>query len=71
MTDSHSDEEKARQELERKKAWDKARKNSVEGTFLTILFFGGIAFAVLVLLFGFADLQGTPDVDKLPPSWNP
>ena len=29
MTDSHSDEEKARQELERKKAWDKARNNSV------------------------------------------
>ena len=71
MADSDFDEEKAKRELERKKAWDKARNNSAGGFLLTILFFGGIAFVILVLLFGFADLQGTPDVDKLPPSWNP
>ena len=64
------DEELARKTREELEARRKAEK-SFGGSVFTIFMFGAIAFVVLVLLFGFADLQGTPDVDKLPPSWNP
>lgn len=68
MEEPNIDEEKARQELERKKAWDKARKPSVGGFVLTILFYGGIAFVILLILFGLSEIGSPPlDIDTLPP----
>ncbi len=64
------DEELARKTREELEARRKAEK-SFGGSAISILLFGGVALVVLVLLFGFADLQGTPDIDRLPPSWNP
>ena len=64
------DEELAKKTREELEARRKAEK-SFGGSIATIIIFGGVALLVLLLLFGFADLQGSPDVDKLPPSWNP
>ena len=49
--------------MEARRKASKSFGNSV----ITILFVVVIAFVVLVLLFGFAELQPTPDVDRLPP----
>jgi hypothetical protein len=64
------DEELARKAKEEYEARRKAEK-SLAGSAVSFLIFGGIALVVLVLLYGFADLSGTPDVDRLPPSSNP
>ena len=64
-------EERRRKAEEWKAKREKQEKPSIQGFLLYILFYGGIGFVLLLLLYGLGEMQGTPDVDRLPPSWNP
>jgi len=59
---------KTREELEARRKREKQEKPSIQGFLLTILFYGGIAFLLVLVLFGLSEFGSPPlDVDTLPP----
>lgn len=61
------DEELAKKTREELEARRKAEK-SLGGSVFTILAFGGIAFVIVLILFGLSEMGSPPlDIDTLPP----
>lgn len=64
-------EEERQRKLEIQRKIEKRREPSLQGFLLAIAYYGGIALAIIAILGLISEFSPTPDVDRLPPSWNP